>query len=151
MKPYALILFVALLFSGCSNKEEQVDVEALNKEFIDAWNDEDADKVVSMLADDVDFLQGEVHYSGKSEVADEWVEATIGTIEDLDLKSVSTGVGENIAYEGGTFSVDVLPTGPGQPAGKGEGNYMLLWKKVEDGTWKLSYAQLEDLPVVARN
>ena len=55
------------------------------------------------------------------------------------------------AYEAGTFSIDVAPDGPGQPAGYGEGNFMLLWKKGTDNAWKLSYAQLEDLPVLRRN
>ena len=33
---------------------------------------------------------------------------------------------------------------PIEPNATGAGNYLLLWKKGQDGKWKLSYAQLED-------
>lgn len=151
MKSFILMLFFAVLFSACSKTEEAVNVQELNKEFINAWNNRDSDKVISLLADDVHFLQGEIHYNGKSEVADKWVNETMGTISDLKTNAVSTGIGEDIAYEGGTFSVDVLPSSPDEPIGLGEGNFILLWKKNEEGEWKLSYAQLEDLPVMVRN
>lgn len=151
MRPFILILFFAVIFSACSKTEEAVNVQELNKEFISAWNNRDSDKVISLLAEDVHFLQGEIHYNGKSEVADKWVRETMGTITDLKTNAVSTGAGEDIAYEGGTFSVDVLPATPEEPAGLGEGNFLLLWKKDKEGAWKLSYAQLEDLPVMIRN
>ncbi|RZK33149.1 MAG: nuclear transport factor 2 family protein, partial [Hymenobacter sp.] len=34
--------------------------------------------------------------------------------------------------------------------GDGQGNYIFIWKKAGDGSWKLSLAQLEDLPVAAK-
>lgn len=150
MKPFMLILFFAALFSGCTKTDEKVNIQEMNKEFISAWNSKDADKVISYLAEDVQFLQGEVHYRGKSEVSDKWVKETLGTITDLKTNAVSSGADGEIAYEGGTYSVDVLPSGPNEPHGLGEGNYILLWKKGADDTWKLSYAQLEGLPVMAR-
>lgn len=150
MKPSILILLFAVLFSACTKTDETVNIQEMNKEFISAWNSKDADKVISYLAEDVQFLQGEVQYRGKSEVSDKWVKETLGTITDLKTNVISAGAGENIAYEGGTYSVDVLPAGPDEPHGLGEGNYILLWKKGADDTWKLSYAQLEGLPVMAR-
>lgn len=150
MKRFSYIFGLLVLLSACA-KQEPVDVQNLNKEFISAWNNEDADKVISYFAEDVDFVQGEIHYSGKAEVADKWVHETIGTISDLKTNVVSTGTDAATAYEAGTFSVDVLPLGPEEPEGYGEGNFMLLWKKTEDGTWKLAYAQLEDLPVRIKN
>jgi ketosteroid isomerase-like protein len=150
MRPFILILFFAVVFSACSKTDEKVNIQDLNKEFISAWNSKDTDKLISYLAEDVQFLQGEVHFRGKSEVADRWVKETLGTISDLKTNSVSSGAGDEIAYEGGTYSVDVLPAGPNEPFGLGEGNYILLWKKNAEGEWKLSYAQLEGLPVLAR-
>lgn len=148
-----LYTFLALfLLASCAKSEgESVDVRGLNQEFISAWNARDSDKVISMMAEDVQFLQGEVIYRGKSEVSDKWVRETMGTIADLKTYPVSSGSDTQIAYEAGTFSVDVLPASPGEPRGLGEGNFVLLWKKREDGNWKLSYAQLEGHPVVVRN
>ncbi|WP_187261933.1 YybH family protein [Pontibacter beigongshangensis] len=151
MKSILYSFVIALVFVSCSGKEEAVNVQALNQQFISAWNNKDASGLDAMLADDVHFLQGEVHYRGKAEVAQQWVRETIGTITDLKTNVVSSGTDSQLAYEGGTYSVDVLPAGPDQPYGIGEGNYILLWKKGADGAWKLSYAQLEGLPVQVKN
>ncbi|WP_151087333.1 YybH family protein [Hymenobacter baengnokdamensis] len=123
----------------------------LDREFIMAWNNKDLEKTLGFLADDVQFLQGNAHFSGKAEVSDKWVRATQSSISNLKTSVVSSESSDKLAYEAGTFSVDVLPVAAGQPAGYGEGNFLLLWKPAADGTWKLSYAQLEDLPVQRRN
>lgn len=151
LKPFVLVLAFALLLASCTEKEEPVNVQELNQQFIGAWNSQDADKIISLLAEDVHFLQGEIHYNGKSEVASKWVRETLGTITDLKTSVVSSATDSRVAYEAGTFSVDVLPSGDDQLHGYGEGNYMLLWKKDAEGAWKLSYAQLEDLPVQVKN
>lgn len=140
-------LLVSAALAGCNKQEESANVQSLNQQFIGAWNSKDAGKVTGMLADDVDFVQGEVHYKGKSEVTEKWVNATMPTTKSLKTSVISSVNDTQTAYEAGTFSVDVLPQAVGEKAGYGEGNYMLLWKKATDGTWKLSYAQLEDLPV----
>lgn len=146
MKTIIQFLALALLFASC-NKGEPANVTALNQQFIQAWNNKETDKVVAMLDDNVQFLQGDTRFTGKSEVAEKWVRATVPTISNLKTSTVSTVADTQIAYEAGTFSVDVSPEAPGEPRGMGEGNFMLLWKKGADDSWKLSYAQLEDLPV----
>lgn len=150
MRSFLIMVCMAFLLASCKQTDNSKVVEDLNKEFIDAWNDKNEKKLEDMMAEDVDFVQGEIHYSGKSEVSRKWVRETIETIDDLRLDVISSGIDDNIAYQAGTFRVDVLPEAPGEPGGEGEGNFMLLWKKGEDGAWKLSYAQLEDLPVQAK-
>ncbi|WP_299757991.1 nuclear transport factor 2 family protein [uncultured Pontibacter sp.] len=151
MKRYLYILFFAATLSSCTQQEEAVNVQSLNQEFISAWNSDNPDKVISYLAEDVQFIQGETHFTGKTEVANKWVKDTYTTISDLKTNVVSTGTDGTMAYEAGTFSVDVLPTGQEQLRGIGEGNFILLWKKNTEGDWKLSYAQLEGLPVQLKN
>ncbi|AUD07377.1 YybH family protein [Spirosoma pollinicola] len=145
------IVLVTMLFTACSPSGDAVNVQDLDRQFIDAWNNKNADKITALLAEDVDFLQGNVHYKGKSDVAKQWVQATLPTLANLKTNVVSSAVDTHVAYEAGTFAVDVLTNEPEQPKAFGEGNFMLLWKKGDDGTWKLSYAQLEDLPVQAKN
>jgi len=151
MKLLLFSLVFCIIFSSCSKTEETANVQELNKQFISAWNNKESDKVISYLADDVQFLQGETHFKGKSEVGDKWVKETASTIKDLKLYVASSGNDNQTAYEAGTFSVDVLSASPDEPQGTGEGNFILLWKKGADGTWKLSYAQLEDLPVQVKD
>lgn len=143
------------LLAACSKPADSSAASAtsaadLDRQFITAWNNKDLEKTLSFLADDVQFLQGNAHFSGKAEVSDKWVRATQSSISNLKTSVVSATSTDKLAYEAGTFSVDVLPAGPGQPAGYGQGNFLLLWKPAADGTWKLSYAQLEDLPVLRR-
>lgn len=154
MKSFLCILGVAAALSSCSKATETADVEDLNKQFIAAWNNKEIDKTLAFLADDVQFLQGDSHFSGKSEVGEKWVRATNGTIQNLKTSVVSSANDSKLAYAAGTFSVDVLPDAPGQPKAFGEGNYVLIWKQAGEGKdagWKLTYAQLEDHPLQRKN
>ncbi|MBK0403522.1 nuclear transport factor 2 family protein [Adhaeribacter sp. BT258] len=144
MKSIFSFLIALMLFTSCTKTEEKVNVSQLNSKFIGAWNAKQQDSVIAMIADDAHFLQGDVHYNGKSQIADNWVRKTMGTINNLKTSTVSSGADASIAYEAGTFSVDVPSQSPDEPNAYGEGNFMLLWKKGADGKWKLSYAQLED-------
>ena len=152
MKTFFGLLLGTALFAACSAPKtpDAVNVQTLNQQFIGAWNAKNTVQLDSLLADDVQFLQGEAHYSGKAEVADKWIRATQSTISNLKISPMSTGADANLAYEAGTFSVDVLPEDPRQPRGTGAGNFLLLWKKNAKNNWKLSLAQLEDLPVQVR-
>ncbi|MCB2379946.1 nuclear transport factor 2 family protein [Hymenobacter sp. BT635] len=143
-----------VLASSCTKTAETpataVNAQTLNQQFISAWNSKNAIQLDTLFADDVHFLQGETHFQGKSEVSNRWVRETMGTISNLRLNVASSGTDAQTAYEGGTYVVDVIPTTPGTPMGVGEGNFILLWKKNPKGAWKLSYAQLEGLPVRVR-
>lgn len=151
MKPVFGFLLAGTLLASCSapkaDEAAAVDVKTLNQQFIGAWNAKNTAQLDTLLADDVQYAQGATRFNGKSEVADKWVRATMGTIADLKLYSTSSGTDATTAYEAGTFSTEVVPEGPGQPAGEGEGNFILLWKKNKKNAWKLSYVQLEGLPV----
>ncbi|WP_035562199.1 YybH family protein [Hymenobacter sp. IS2118] len=150
MKAFLYSVLVAATLTSCSKADEAVNVQSLNQEFISAWNSKDSGKINGFLADDVSFVQGSAHWKGKGEVSQKWVNETLPTINGLKTSVLSSSTDASTAYEAGTFAVDVLPAAPGEPRGFGEGNYIFLWKKGADKTWKLSYAQLEDLPVQRR-
>ena len=154
MKIYASLLLAAASLTACSTEKKQpeaVNVQALNQQFIGAWNSRNTAQLDTLLADDIQYSQGETHFKGKSEVADKWVRATMGTITDLKTYATNSGTDAQTAYEAGTFSTEVVPEGPNSPRGEGEGNFILLWKKNAKNAWKLSYVQLEGLPVRVRN
>ncbi|OWP63615.1 DUF4440 domain-containing protein [Hymenobacter amundsenii] len=154
MKSIFGLLLGGALLASCSapnpngaTDANAVNVQSLNQQFIGAWNAKNTVQLDSLLADDVQYAQGATRFNGKSEVSDKWVRATMGTIADLKLYATTSGSGPAMAYEAGTFSTEVLPEGPDQPRGEGEGNFILLWKKNAKNAWKLSYVQLEGLPV----
>lgn len=143
MKPIFSFLIALFLLAGCAKTEEKVNVSQLNSKFIGAWNAKQADSVAAMIADDAHFLQGNVQYSGKAQIVQNWVNKTMNNINNLRTSVVSSSVDNETAYEAGTFVVDVPSQSPDEPNASGEGNFILLWKKI-NGKWKLSYAQLED-------
>ncbi|TGE17525.1 YybH family protein [Hymenobacter elongatus] len=155
MKSFLWILpLAAALTTSCTKTADPatpaVTAQTLNQQFISAWNSKNSIQLDTLFADDVHFLQGETHFQGKSEVSNRWVRETMGTISNLRLNVASSATDAQTAYEGGTYVVDVIPTTAGTPMGVGEGNFILLWKKNPKGAWKLSYAQLEGLPVRVR-
>ncbi|MGV3539495.1 MAG: DUF4440 domain-containing protein [Rufibacter sp.] len=153
MKPYLFIIALVTVLSSCAKTGEPqtvVNISQLNQTFIGAWNSRNSAQLDTLLADDVHFVQGEVHFSGKSEVSNKWVRETLGSIDNLRISPVASGVDDSIAFEGGTFTVDVIPSDPQLPRGEGEGNFVLIWKRNNKNAWKLYYAQLEDHPVQVR-
>jgi ketosteroid isomerase-like protein len=142
-----IVLFISVIVLLACNNRNTVNVQDLNKQFISAWNNKDSAKIDSFLSADVQFLQADNHYKGKTEVVQKWVKAGIPVVSSLKTSVVSTDADENMAYEAGTFSVDLLI--PNQPVAIGEGNYLFIWKKQADASWKVNYVQLEDLPVRA--
>ena len=153
MKPYLMIIAFVAVLSSCAKTSEQqgkVNISQLNQTFISAWNSRNSAQLDTLLADDVHFVQGEVHFSGKSEVSSKWVRETLGTIDNLRISPVASSVTDSLAFEGGTFTVDVIPSDPQLPRGEGEGNFVLIWKRNNKNAWKLYYAQLEDHPVQVR-
>lgn len=155
MKLFLGCLLGSALLASCSAPKPAeaptTTAQSLDQLFIGAWNAKNTVQLDSLLADDVQYAQGETRFNGKSEVSDKWVRATLGTISDLRTYSTTSGADANIVYEAGTFSTDVLPAAPSQPHGEGRGNFLLLWKKNNKNAWKLSYVQLEGLPVRAKN
>ena len=77
------MLLLAATSLSCSSSGDTVNVQALNQQFIGAWNNKDSSKVIALLADDIHFLQGNAHFKGKSEVAKRWVQETMPTVSDL--------------------------------------------------------------------
>lgn len=115
MKPIFSFLIALLLFTSCTKTEEKVNVSQLNSKFIGAWNAKQADSVTAMIAEDAHFLQGNVHYSGKAQIAQNWVNKTMNNINNLRTSVVSTGIDNEMAYEAGTFVVDVPSQSPDEP------------------------------------
>jgi ketosteroid isomerase-like protein len=148
MKFIAWLFSSVLFLASCSdNKNEVVNVGDLSRNFTSAWNTKNTGQLDSLLADDVQFLQAHNRYRGKSEVSNRWIRETVPTLSNLRTSAVSSGASEDIAYEGGTFSADVTSPDAGAPDMLGEGNYVLVWKKIGENNWKLVFAQIEGLPL----
>jgi ketosteroid isomerase-like protein len=158
MKSLFLVMATGLVLASCSDSKSNekttaestvatptVSSKDLNQNFDQAWNKHDSTKLFSLLADDVQMLSGKVHFSGKTEVMDKFIRRNLPFTSNLQTTVVSTGEDNGIAYESGTFSLDVAP--PDTKPFVNKGNYNFVWKKGADDSWKVSSINMEDLPV----
>jgi len=154
MKQFLFFLTASFLFVACNDTkgketnpgqptaETNVDIAALNKNFDAAWNAKDSAKIVGMMDDDVKLLNAKEVLSGKNELAAKWVSHSLPVASNLKTNVVSSDAGTQLAYEAGTFALDV--TLPNQKPFPATGNYTFIWKKQADNSWKIHLIQIED-------
>lgn len=153
MKQLMFLLLAAVAIASCDNNqadaknsetkpEAKVDIAALNNEFDAAWNAKDSVKVANLLAEDVRLLEARDNFSGKADVASKWIGHNIGVVGNLKTDTKKSEVDESTAYDAGLYSLDV--TLPEQKPLQVTGNYVFIWKKQADNSWKISYIQIEN-------
>ena len=127
-----------------SNKEnKQVNVDSLNAVFVASWNNKDSVAAVSIIADDAIVMNDTLIHNGINEIAKNWVSGGIKVISNINTVSSIKGANESMAYDGGTYSLDL--TIPGGPVLKEKGNYSLVWTKSNRNDWKLTLIHIEDI------
>lgn len=159
MKQFLLVVAAAATIVSCSDSKggekdkpaespkaaAHVSSKELNEQFDKAWNSKDSVKLVQMLADDVQLLSAATHMNGRTEVSERFIRHNLPVSGNLQTKVASTGESDALAYESGTFTLDVAP--PGAKPFVDKGNYTFVWKKQADQSWKVSSILLEDLPM----
>lgn len=78
-----------------------------------------------------------------NEIAKNWISGGIKVISNIHTVSSIKGTSESIAYDGGTYSLDL--TIPGGPVLKEKGNYSLVWAKTNKNDWKLTLIYIEHI------
>lgn len=160
MKQLFLVFATGLTLASCNESQggeeassadttssisTKVSSKELNETFDQAWNNRDTVKLFSLLSDDVQMLSGPRHLDGKQEVIEKFIRKDLSVTSNLKTNIVSSGEDANIAYESGTFALDVNV--PGMKPFTNKGNYNFVWKKSADNAWKVSAINMEDLPV----
>ena len=159
MKQLFVLLALGLTLLSCSDsnsKESSTSVNAsettakvsskeLNQSFDDAWNNRDSAKLIGFLADDIQMLAGKSHFSGKQEVIEKFIRKNLNVTSNLKATVVSSGEDNGLAYEAGTFTLDVKV--PDMEPFVDKGNYNFVWKKGADNQWKVASINMEDLPI----
>lgn len=146
-----LCLLTLVAISGCSksvssNVESKASDDQVKVSISKAWNDhidsakrKDLAGVMAMYSDDVVYSANQ-----ESEVRGR---AALEKLEDLGLKGADVLdakytshhvlVADNVSYELGTVSGSLRPLG--QPARTVTFNFMAMWQRQTDGTWRLRY------------
>lgn len=153
-KSKLLVSFILLLAIACKenenkssntdSKKETISVEKLSASFDSAWNQKDSTGVISLLTDDAVLLSGRMAIIGKDSLIKHFVLQQMPITNNLKVKFLQTGSNENIAYEAGTWTMQVAI--PGKTPFDQSGNYTFIWKKQTDGKWKVSLLEIENYP-----
>ncbi len=151
MKYYLLLLCV--IAAGCTRQNydyekaseinSSANVDSLGEAFINAWNMQDSAAVMNEISDDAVAMNDSLIHNGKKDIAGNWVGGGVKVISNLKTETLISGAGPDLAYEGGTYTLNINP--PGGSVLHERGNYSLVWKKQADNSWKLSLIHIEDV------
>jgi uncharacterized protein (TIGR02246 family) len=139
MRGSLLVLTIGLIFGAvipCVADTPRNEIEAALVTFAKAFNKGDGAAVAAHYAEDAAvFPPGAARVDGRAKIQEFWQGAIKAGLKDLTLKAVEVhGTGE-MAYEVGEVSYSA-PDSSGQRK-TANGKYIVVWKKGEDGTWRL--------------
>ncbi|APG60977.1 YybH family protein [Christiangramia salexigens] len=138
MKLFRLFTIISLLILiSCADKEAEKEEKTtaqdvrkpseVKKDWIDAWNTNNAEKLQQSTSDDaVLLMQGEA--MGRDSIRS-WYNESAPMMKDLRTEVKMMNYSDNIAYEGGTYVYNIkgdsLKT-------KYEGVYTIIWERTKD-------------------
>jgi uncharacterized protein (TIGR02246 family) len=111
-------------------------IESAIDEVIEAAREGDADRLAACYAEEATILPpGSPPVSGSTAIRAFWQGFIDAGAEAPELLTTSVASSGDLAYEIGTWKAVVpLPTGGVGPA---SGNYLVVWKRQEDGSIKI--------------
>ncbi len=152
MKNIAIIL-VGFVVLSCNqstpismdalHQNESVNVDSLIQLFLVGWNNQDSAAILNTIADSAIVMNDSLVHMGKNNIAKNWISGGVKVISNVRTNSLIKSSGNSIAFNGGTYSLDLTP--PGGPLLKEKGNYSLIWSKQKSGEWKLAHIHIEDV------
>lgn len=118
-------------------------VDSLTAGFLSGWNNKDSAAIMETIADNAIVMNDSLIHNGHSDIANNWVSGGVKVLSNIKTSSLIKDSDNKIAYDGGTYTLDLIP--PGGPVLKEKGNYNLVWTKQQNGQWKLTLIHIEDI------
>lgn len=133
------VALVLASFAGCAPAAKQEgaaevrsEIEASNKQFMDAFARRDASGIGLLYAEDGQLLPpGAPPLDGREAIAAMWRSVLALPIASVQLQTIDVGVGDNSAWETGRYTM-TANDGKLYETGK----YVVIWKHGEAG-WKI--------------
>ena len=150
MKKCILLVVYCILFGlACNEKTNQpnhpftVNVDSLNQIFLAGWNKKDSTAIMQTIANDAIVMNDSLVHKGRETIAGNWVSGGVKVLGNIQTKSLVQGSNGEIAYDGGSYSLNL--TIPAGPVLKEKGNYSMVWNRQPDGQWQLVLIHIEDI------
>ena len=131
----ALCMTTALA-AHSSAQTAQSGVEAANKQLMESFKNKDAAGIAAHYTEDAVALPPNAErIAGRENIQKMWQSWVDAGLTDLTLKAVVVEESGDLAFEEGTYSVNV--PGSGGQSMQDVGKYVVVWKKGPQGTWQL--------------
>jgi ketosteroid isomerase-like protein len=148
MKQLTLFLTWATIISCNPSTDKNssatpVNVDSLTATFLAGWNNKDSAAIMKTIDINAIVMNDSLIHNGFAAIATNWVSGGVKVLSNIKTSSVIKDSDNKIAYDGGTYTLDLTP--PGGPVLKEKGNYNLVWTKQQDGEWKLTLIHIEDI------
>ena len=147
-----IILISCVAMAGCNQHADKsqvtgvenklINVDSLNAVFVASWNNKDTMAAVNIMADNAIVMNDSLIHNGANEIANNWIRGGIKVISNIKTVSLIKDANENMAYDGGTYSLDL--TIQGGPIIEEKGHYSFVWTKQDNEDWKLTLIHLEN-------
>ena len=135
-----VIIGLAIVAAGCGVKKHdpaqvQKDLESSNSLFAKSFNSKDATGVSTFYTDDAELLPPNApEVKGRDNIQNFWQQA-IDMLSDMNLTMDTVVVEGDAAIETGNYTINVHMVN--QPTTMDKGKYMVVWKYMPDGKWKI--------------
>jgi uncharacterized protein (TIGR02246 family) len=120
-------------------------IEETNARFVEAFKAGDAATIASLYGETAKMLPPDAtEIAGREAIQAEWQSWIDGGLKDLTLEAKEVEADGDLAYEIGWFTLQA-PTETNDMA-TASGNYVVVWKRGADGTWRLQVDTWNDAP-----
>jgi ketosteroid isomerase-like protein len=136
-----VIFLLGIIVTGCGVKKHdpvqvKKDIDNNNALFAKSYNSKDVTGVMTFYSDDAElFPPNAPEFKGKENIGSFWKQG-MNVFSDLSLKTDKIDVEGDAAIETGNYSLNVQM--PKQPLTTDRGKYLVIWKYMPDGTWKIN-------------
>lgn len=132
----AALALIGLMAGPACAQSAKESIEAGLVTFEKAFNTGDAAAVAAHYTEDAALLPPDAaRVDGREAIERFWKGAMDSGFKDLNLEAVEVEESGDLAYEVGRFTGTV----PGKEGARADlvGKYIVVWKKDQDGTWRL--------------
>src|SRR5262245_32501222 len=126
-------------------REARAAIEAANAKFSEAFERGDAKALSAMYTSDaIAFPPDSEMIRGNEAIGEYWKATRDSGVQSAVLTTVDVGRSGDVAYEVGTVSLTIQPAGKERSTAVDK--YVVVWKRLSDGSWKLHRDIWNSLP-----
>jgi ketosteroid isomerase-like protein len=147
-KIFPLTILLSLLICSFSFGQSSL-TDMLTKQFHQAWNEENINKMVSLLQPDAFFKSPYQLQYGRDKMAATVLKTNPPAYKVVNTKELHSKVEDDIAWSIGEFTADVYDDSGNKTSKQLKGTYTYVFTKKNKGDWKIQmliYHEQEKTP-----